>query len=117
MYKRQVRILLYGAALEAEVVVRLKIEKDAEIHKDGRAQQRQHSNDFFQGVRPLSEIGIQEADGARQIPVVEQKAQEDKPVSYTHLIELLKRELLKRDAEVLRLKKSIELERGDAKRK
>ena len=32
-------------------------------------------------------------------------------------IELLKRELLKRDAEVLRLKKSIELERGDAKRK
>lgn len=32
-------------------------------------------------------------------------------------IELLKRELLKRDAEVLRLKKSLELERGDAKRK
>ena len=32
-------------------------------------------------------------------------------------IELLKRELLKKEAEVLRLKKSIELERGDAKRK
>jgi transposase len=32
-------------------------------------------------------------------------------------IELLKRELLKKEAEVLRLKKSIELERGDTKRK
>lgn len=32
-------------------------------------------------------------------------------------IELLKRELLKKEAEVLRLKKFIELERGDAKRK
>lgn len=32
-------------------------------------------------------------------------------------IELLKRELLKKEAEVLRLKKSIELERSDAKRK
>ena len=30
---------------------------------------------------------------------------------------LLKRELLKKDAEVVRLKKSIELERGDVKRK
>ena len=30
---------------------------------------------------------------------------------------LLERELLKKDAEVVRLKKSIELERGDAKRK
>ena len=30
---------------------------------------------------------------------------------------LLKRELLKKDAEVVRLKKSIELERGDGKRK
>ena len=66
-----VRIFLNGAALEAEVVIRLKVEKDAEIHKDRRAQQRQHSCNFFQSVRPLSEIGIQEADGARQIPVVE----------------------------------------------
>ncbi len=32
-------------------------------------------------------------------------------------IALLERELLKKDAEVVRLKKSIELERGDAKRK
>jgi len=32
-------------------------------------------------------------------------------------IELLKRELLKKDAEVVRLKKSIELERGDARKK
>lgn len=32
-------------------------------------------------------------------------------------IALLERELLKKDAEVTRLKKSIELERGDAKRK
>ncbi len=32
-------------------------------------------------------------------------------------IALLERELLKKDAEIVRLKKSIELERGDAKRK
>ena len=32
-------------------------------------------------------------------------------------VALLERELLKKDAEVVRLKKSIELERGDAKRK
>ena len=32
-------------------------------------------------------------------------------------IALLERELLKRDGEIVRLKKSIELERGDAKRK
>ena len=32
-------------------------------------------------------------------------------------VELLKRELLKKEAEVSRLKKSIELERGDAKRR
>lgn len=32
-------------------------------------------------------------------------------------IELLKRELLKKDAQVVRLKKFIELERGDARRK
>lgn len=32
-------------------------------------------------------------------------------------VALLERELLKKDAEIVRLKKSIELERGDAKRK
>ena len=32
-------------------------------------------------------------------------------------VALLERELLKKDAEIIRLKKSIELERGDAKRK
>lgn len=43
--------------------------------------------------------------------------------SLTHIEELefkilkLERELLKKDSEILRLKKSIELERGDAKRK
>lgn len=44
-----------------------------------------------------------------------------KVLTYTEQLEyenaLLKRELLKKDAEVVRLKKSIELERGDAKRK
>ena len=42
-------------------------------------------------------------------------------LTYTEQLEyenaLLKRELLKKDAEVVRLKKSIELERGDVKRK
>ena len=32
-------------------------------------------------------------------------------------VALLERELLKKDGEIVRLKKSIELERGDAKRK
>lgn len=44
-----------------------------------------------------------------------------KVLTYTEQLEyenaLLKRELLKKDAEVVRLKKSIELERGDVKRK
>lgn len=44
-----------------------------------------------------------------------------KVLTYTEQLEyenaLLKRELLKKDAEVVRLKKSIELEGGDAKRK
>ena len=44
-----------------------------------------------------------------------------KVLTYTEQLEyenaLLKRELLKKDAEVARLKKSIELERGDVKRK
>lgn len=44
-----------------------------------------------------------------------------KVLTYTEQLEyenaLLKRELLKKDAEVVRLKKSIELERGDGKRK
>lgn len=44
-----------------------------------------------------------------------------KVLTYTEQLEyenaLLKRELLKKNAEVVRLKKSIELERGDAKRK
>lgn len=44
-----------------------------------------------------------------------------KVLTYTEQLEyenaLLKRELLKKDAEVVRLKKSIELERGDVKRR